>query len=175
MQQGVIVRPQVEDEQDETQWAARAPYLCILSASAVAMWWSRSFRCSSPQALWIAGRYWRHSPHMLSREIAEVVDSRHDKVKQSKERLAERGLIAFTPIGKRILEVAPAQSILSASVTVIVLSPSYRRSSPRALRIAGRHWGNRPRNRPCQTFPTQWRPRAHGLMFLSASIQHRSG
>lgn len=42
-----------------------------------------------------------HSLTMSSREIAEVVDSRHDKVKQSIERLAERGLIAFTPMGEK--------------------------------------------------------------------------
>jgi len=38
---------------------------------------------------------------MSSREIAEVVDSRHDKVKQSMERLAERGLISFNPVGEK--------------------------------------------------------------------------
>lgn len=38
---------------------------------------------------------------MSSREIAEVVKSRHDKVKQSMERLAERGLIAFTPVREK--------------------------------------------------------------------------
>ena len=37
---------------------------------------------------------------MSSREIAELVDSRHDKVKQSIERLAEKGLISFTPAGE---------------------------------------------------------------------------
>lgn len=37
---------------------------------------------------------------MSSREIAVLVESRHDKVKQSIERLAERGLISFTPVGE---------------------------------------------------------------------------
>lgn len=37
---------------------------------------------------------------MSSREIAEVVDSRHDKVKQSIERLAERGVIGLPPLGE---------------------------------------------------------------------------
>lgn len=37
---------------------------------------------------------------MSSREIAELVESRHDKVKQSMERLSERGLISFTPMGE---------------------------------------------------------------------------
>jgi phage regulator Rha-like protein/phage antirepressor YoqD-like protein len=36
---------------------------------------------------------------MSSREIAELVQSRHDKVKQSIERLAERGAIAQPPMG----------------------------------------------------------------------------
>lgn len=38
---------------------------------------------------------------MSSREIAEVVESRHDKVKQSIERLADRGLVTFTPVGEK--------------------------------------------------------------------------
>ncbi|WP_224000745.1 Rha family transcriptional regulator [Cupriavidus pinatubonensis] len=37
---------------------------------------------------------------MSSREIAELVDSRHDKVKQSIERLAERGVITLPPLGE---------------------------------------------------------------------------
>lgn len=36
---------------------------------------------------------------MSSREIAELVNSRHDKVKQSIERLAERGIIQLPPMG----------------------------------------------------------------------------
>jgi len=36
---------------------------------------------------------------MSSREIAQVVESRHDKVKQSIERLAERGVIQLPPMG----------------------------------------------------------------------------
>ena len=37
---------------------------------------------------------------MSSREIAELLKSRHDKVKQSMERLQERGLIQLTPLGE---------------------------------------------------------------------------
>lgn len=37
---------------------------------------------------------------MTSREIADLVDSRHDKVKQSIERLAERGAISLPPLGE---------------------------------------------------------------------------
>lgn len=39
---------------------------------------------------------------MSSREIAELVGSRHDKVKQSIERLAERGTIQLPPLGEVI-------------------------------------------------------------------------
>jgi phage antirepressor YoqD-like protein len=37
---------------------------------------------------------------MSSREIADLVESRHDKVKQSIERLAERGVIDLPPLGE---------------------------------------------------------------------------
>lgn len=37
---------------------------------------------------------------MSSREIADLVDSRHDKVKQSIERLAGRGVITLPPMGE---------------------------------------------------------------------------
>lgn len=37
---------------------------------------------------------------MSSREIAELVNSRHDKVKQSIERLAARGIITLPPLGE---------------------------------------------------------------------------
>lgn len=37
---------------------------------------------------------------MSSREIADLVESRHDKVKQSIERLAERGAITLPPLGE---------------------------------------------------------------------------
>ncbi|SDR52806.1 Rha family transcriptional regulator [Paraburkholderia tuberum] len=40
------------------------------------------------------------APTMSSREIAELVESRHDKVKQSIERLAERGVIQLPPMGE---------------------------------------------------------------------------
>ncbi|WP_210417568.1 hypothetical protein [Novosphingobium sp. EMRT-2] len=35
---------------------------------------------------------------MSSREIADLVESRHDSVKRAMERLAERRLISFTPL-----------------------------------------------------------------------------
>ena len=37
---------------------------------------------------------------MTSLEISELVESRHDKVKQSIERLAERGVISLPPMGE---------------------------------------------------------------------------
>lgn len=37
---------------------------------------------------------------MSSREIAELLDCRHDKVKQSIERLAKRGVIGLPPLGE---------------------------------------------------------------------------
>jgi phage regulator Rha-like protein len=39
---------------------------------------------------------------MTSREIAELVESRHDKVKQSIERLVERGVISSPPLGENL-------------------------------------------------------------------------
>lgn len=40
------------------------------------------------------------NPTMTSREIAELVESRHDKVKKSIERLADRGVIDLPPLGE---------------------------------------------------------------------------
>ncbi|MFA8515755.1 phage antirepressor KilAC domain-containing protein [Xanthomonas campestris] len=39
------------------------------------------------------------APAITSRDIAELVDSRHDKVKQSIERLVQRGVIVQPPLG----------------------------------------------------------------------------
>ena len=41
-----------------------------------------------------------HSATMSSLEIADVVESRHDKVRQSIERLSERGVITLPPAGE---------------------------------------------------------------------------
>lgn len=40
------------------------------------------------------------NPTMTSQEIADLVESRHDKVKQSIERLALRGTIQLPPLGE---------------------------------------------------------------------------
>lgn len=44
-----------------------------------------------------------HNPTMSSREIAEVVESRHDNVKRTMETLLEKGLIAFTQTEEKTL------------------------------------------------------------------------
>lgn len=41
-----------------------------------------------------------HAPTMSSREIAELVESRHDDVKRSIARLAERGVITLPPLAE---------------------------------------------------------------------------
>lgn len=68
-------------------------------------------------------------PTMSSREIAEVVESRHDKVKQSMERLADRGLIAFTPVGEKDTGGRPGVvyhvSKRDSYVVVAQLSPEF--------------------------------------------------
>jgi phage antirepressor YoqD-like protein len=45
---------------------------------------------------------------MTSLEIAELVQSRHDKVKQSIERLAERGVITLPPMGEKATAGRPS-------------------------------------------------------------------
>ncbi len=40
-----------------------------------------------------------HQETMTSREIADLVESRHDKVKQSIDRLAIRGVMSQPPVG----------------------------------------------------------------------------
>jgi phage regulator Rha-like protein len=67
---------------------------------------------------------------MSSREIAELVDSRHDKVKQSIERLAERGVITLPPLGEYLDVLGrPAKHYLvgkrDSYVVVAQLSPEF--------------------------------------------------
>lgn len=52
----------------------------------------------------------RPEPTMSSKEIAELVEKRHDKVKQSMERLLERGVIKLTPMGKLTISVRQSRS-----------------------------------------------------------------
>jgi phage antirepressor YoqD-like protein len=48
---------------------------------------------------------------MSSREIAELVEARHDSVKRTMERLQERGLIRFTPLVETSHEGAGARDV----------------------------------------------------------------
>lgn len=50
-------------------------------------------------------------PTMSSREIADLVESRHDNVKRTMERLSERGVIRFTPTEETSHEGAGARSV----------------------------------------------------------------
>jgi phage regulator Rha-like protein len=62
-------------------------------------------------------------PTMSSREIAELVDSRHDKVKQSIDRLVERGVIVQPPMGNE-----PEKDALQRTRDVMVYRLSKRDS-----------------------------------------------
>lgn len=67
---------------------------------------------------------------MTSREIADLVESRHDKVKQSIERLAERGAIALPPLGEYLDSLGRPASEYRISkrdsyVIVAQLSPEF--------------------------------------------------
>lgn len=69
-------------------------------------------------------------PTMSSREIAELVESRHDKVKQSIERLAARGVIGLPPLGEYLDSLGrPAQEYRigkrDSYVVVAQLSPEF--------------------------------------------------
>ncbi len=67
---------------------------------------------------------------MSIREIADLVESRHDKVKQSIERLAARGVIAVTPLGEYLDTLGrPAEeyrvSKRDSYIVVAQLSPEF--------------------------------------------------
>lgn len=69
---------------------------------------------------------------MSSREIAELVESRHDNVKRTIERLAERGLVRFTPMEETSHEGAGARPVdvyrvgkRDSYVIVAQLSPEF--------------------------------------------------
>jgi phage antirepressor YoqD-like protein len=67
---------------------------------------------------------------MTSREIADLVESRHDKVKQSIERLAERGVFQLPPLGevKNHLGQAVTEYLVGKRESYIVvaqLSPEF--------------------------------------------------
>jgi len=66
---------------------------------------------------------------MSSLEIAELVESRHDKVKQSIERLANRGVIELPPLGEISTATKPTSVYLldkrSSLIVVAQLSPEF--------------------------------------------------
>lgn len=67
---------------------------------------------------------------MSSQQISELVDSRHDKVKQSIERLAERGAIQLPPLGEVKNHLGQAVSVYEVCkrdsfVVVAQLSPEF--------------------------------------------------
>ena len=67
---------------------------------------------------------------MSSQQISELVDSRHDKVKQSIERLAERGAIQLPPLGEVKNHLGQAVSVYrvckrDSFVVVAQLSPEF--------------------------------------------------
>ena len=70
---------------------------------------------------------------MTSREIADLVDSRHDKVKQSIERLAERGAITLPPLGEKPTAGRPVSEYIftgekgkrDSIIVVAQLSPEF--------------------------------------------------
>lgn len=70
------------------------------------------------------------APTMSSQQIADLVNSRHDKVKQSIERLAERGSIQLPPMGEVRNHLGQAVSVYEVCkrdsfVVVAQLSPEF--------------------------------------------------
>ena len=81
---------------------------------------------------------------MSSREIAELVNSRHDKEKQSIERLAVRGVIGLPPLGEyRDSLGRGASEYLITQRDSYVIVAQLPLSSPDASLIAGWSWRNR--------------------------------
>jgi len=81
---------------------------------------------------------------MTSRQIAELLDCRHDKVKQSIERLANRGVIGLPPLGEyrdSLGRPAAEYRIEKRDSYVIVAQPPL--SSPPSSLTAGRSWRHR--------------------------------
>lgn len=106
---------------------------------------------------------------MTSIEIAELVGSRHDKVKQSIERLAVRGVIRNPPmvVFEKINNLGLLRGVEATflrankvSATALLSLPSCRRNSPLALLTAGENSKGQPRKyhkpflRHCALRPT---------------------
>ena len=69
---------------------------------------------------------------MSSREIAQIVESRHDNVKRSMERLQSKGLIRFTPVGETLKQGLTERTVTNyyvnerdSYVVVARLSPEF--------------------------------------------------
>jgi len=66
---------------------------------------------------------------MTSLEVSELVESRHDKVKQSIERLAKRNVIEFPPMGEISTATKPTAVYLldkrASLIVVAQLSPEF--------------------------------------------------
>lgn len=76
------------------------------------------------------GSYENVARTMSSQEIADLVGSRHDKVKQSIERLAERGVIQLPPMGVVKNHLGQSVSVFQVSkrdsfIVVAQLSPEF--------------------------------------------------
>lgn len=70
------------------------------------------------------------NPTMTSQEIADLVESRHDKVKQSIERLALRGTIQLPPLGEVKNHLGQSVAVYQVSkrdsyIVVAQLSPEF--------------------------------------------------
>lgn len=70
------------------------------------------------------------NPTMTSQEIADLVESRHDKVKQSIERLALRGTIKLPPLGEVKNHLGQSVAVYQVSkrdsyIVVAQLSPEF--------------------------------------------------
>ena len=83
-------------------------------------------------------------PTMSSREIAEVVESRHDNVKITIERLGVKGIVTFTATQEPTLRGGKPVTVYHVNkrdsyVVVAQLSPS----SPLAWLTAGKSWRSR--------------------------------
>lgn len=81
-------------------------------------------------------------PTMTSRDIAELVDSRHDDVKQSIERLAERGAISLPPLGEVNVERERWQELEARAPQPADLNLRNPRQLAAAARMEAPTWGS---------------------------------
>ncbi|MFG1466537.1 Rha family transcriptional regulator [Xanthobacter sp. DSM 24535] len=98
------------------------------------MWSDTDAHVITDDILPITGRTGGERLTMSSREIAELLGNRHDKVKQSIIRLAERGVVVHPPMGEEHFKDAlgrPRSEIVyrldkrSSLIVVAQLSPEF--------------------------------------------------